>query len=69
MSLDVYLTERIPIKKKGTGVFIRKNGQTVELKLQIRILLSIWVAHKGKRLGFCGVYAQECFHAIEPNQC
>ena len=34
MSLDVYLTERIPIKKKGTGVFIRKNGQTVELTIE-----------------------------------
>lgn len=22
-----------------------------------------------KRLGFCGVYAQGVFHAIEPNQC
>ena len=22
-----------------------------------------------KRLGFCGVYAQSIFHAIEPNQC
>jgi len=29
----------------------------------------IRVAANGKRLGFCGVYAQECFHAIEPNQC
>ena len=27
------------------------------------------LAGNGKRLGFCGVYAQECFHAIEPNQC
>lgn len=34
MSLDVYLTERIPIKKKCTGVFIRKNGQTVELTIE-----------------------------------
>lgn len=34
MSLDVYLTERTPIKKKGTGVFIRKNGQTVELTIE-----------------------------------
>ena len=25
--------------------------------------------HIGKRLGFCGVYAQESFHAIEPNRC
>ena len=34
MSLDVYLTEITPIKKKGTGVFIRKNGQTVELTIE-----------------------------------
>ena len=27
------------------------------------------VADNVKRLGFCGVYAQGIFHAIEPNQC
>ena len=26
-------------------------------------------AGNGKRLGFCGVYAQGIFHAIEPNHC
>ena len=27
------------------------------------------IGANGKRLGFCGVYAQETFHAIEPNRC
>jgi len=27
------------------------------------------VAANVKRLGFCGVYAQGIFHAIEPNCC
>ena len=34
-------------------------------------ILYIWVLITAnvKRLGFCGVYAQSFFHAIEPNQC
>ena len=28
-----------------------------------------YIADNVKRLGFCGVYAQSFFHAIEPNQC
>ena len=31
MSLNVYLITNIPITKKGTGVFVRKNGSNVEL--------------------------------------
>ena len=34
MSLDVYLIERIPIKKKCTGKKKKKNGQTVELTIE-----------------------------------
>lgn len=32
MSLDLYITSKTPIRKRGTGVFVRENGQTVELK-------------------------------------
>lgn len=32
MSLDLYITSRTPIRKRGTGVYARENGQTVELK-------------------------------------
>lgn len=31
MSLDIYIISPEPIKKIGTGIFVRKNGQTVEL--------------------------------------
>ena len=31
--------------------------------------VGINMAGNVKRLGFCGVYAQSFFHAIEPNQC
>lgn len=34
MSLDVYLTIEKTIVKKGTGVFVRKNGQNVELTME-----------------------------------
>ena len=33
MSLDVYLSHRIPTVKKGTGVFIRENCNTIELTI------------------------------------
>ncbi|MBQ3732347.1 MAG: hypothetical protein II859_00115 [Bacteroidales bacterium] len=32
MSLDLYITSKTPIRKFGTGVYVRENGQTVELK-------------------------------------
>jgi hypothetical protein len=32
MSLDLYIKSRTPIKHRGTGVHIRENGQTRELK-------------------------------------
>ena len=32
MSLDLYIRSRHPVKHRGTGVFIRDNGQTRELK-------------------------------------
>lgn len=35
MSLDVYLISEIPVlKEKGTGIFVRKNGQTKELSYE-----------------------------------
>jgi len=32
MSLDLYITSKTPIRKRGTGVYVRENGHTVELK-------------------------------------
>lgn len=32
MSLDLYIVSKTPIKKTGTGVYIRENGETRELK-------------------------------------
>ena len=32
MSLDLYIKSKTPIKKTGTGVYIRENGETRELK-------------------------------------
>ena len=32
MSLDLYITSKTPIRKRGTGVYVRENGQTFELK-------------------------------------
>jgi len=32
MSLDLYIISKAPIRKCGTGVYVRENGQTVELK-------------------------------------
>ena len=34
MSLDVTLTSDKAVQKKGTGIFVRMNGQTVELTLE-----------------------------------
>ena len=34
MSLDVWLTEKEPVAKSGTGVFVREGGQIVELTLE-----------------------------------
>lgn len=34
MSLDVYIISPIPIKKKSTGIWVRKGGKTVELTKQ-----------------------------------
>lgn len=31
MSLDLYITGKTPIRHKGTGVYVRENGQNVEL--------------------------------------
>lgn len=31
MSLDVYLISKTPVRRKGTGVYIREGGQTKEL--------------------------------------
>ena len=32
MSLDLYIKSNAPVIKKGTGVYVRKDGPTVELK-------------------------------------
>jgi hypothetical protein len=32
MSLDLYIKRRTPLRKQGTGVFVREKGQTLELK-------------------------------------
>ena len=32
MSLDLHITSKTPIHKRGTGVYVRENGQTIELK-------------------------------------
>ena len=34
MSLDVYLTAKIPVKRSGTGVFVRENGKNRELTFE-----------------------------------
>lgn len=32
MSLDLYITSKIPVRKRGTGVYVRENGRTLELR-------------------------------------
>lgn len=34
MSLDLYIISKEPVKHKGTGIYIRENGQTKELSLE-----------------------------------
>lgn len=34
MSLDLYIYSKTPVKHKGTGVFVRVNGETKELTLE-----------------------------------
>ena len=34
MSLDIYLKTVTPVERKSTGIFIRRDGQTVELSLE-----------------------------------
>lgn len=34
MSLDLYIISNEPVKHKGTGIYIRENGQTKELSLE-----------------------------------
>ena len=34
MSLDLYINSKTPVKHKGTGIYIRENGQTKELSLE-----------------------------------
>lgn len=31
MSLDVYLTTKTPVARRGSGIFVRENGRTVEI--------------------------------------
>ena len=32
MSLDLYITSKTPVRKRGTGVYVRENGKTRELR-------------------------------------
>ena len=32
MSLDLYITSKIPVRKRGTGVYVRENGRALELR-------------------------------------
>lgn len=34
MSLDLYITSKTPVSHKGTGVFVREDGTTVELTVK-----------------------------------
>ena len=38
MSLDLFIKSKTPIKKTGTGVYIRENGRTRELKTKEEVL-------------------------------
>lgn len=33
MSLDLYITSKTPIHKRGTGVYVHENGQAIELEM------------------------------------
>ena len=50
MSLDLYITSKTPIRKRGTGVYVRENGETRELKhcqrLSITFLMQMSVTFK-----------------------
>lgn len=38
MSLDLYINSEKPVLHRGTGVYIRENGETVELKTKQEVL-------------------------------
>ena len=38
MSLDLYIESKTPVLHRGTGVYIRENGETVELKTKQEVL-------------------------------
>lgn len=38
MSLDLYINSKTPVLRRGTGVYIRENGETVELKTKQEVL-------------------------------
>lgn len=38
MSLDLYIESKIPVQHKGTGVYIRENGETKELLTKEEVL-------------------------------
>ena len=38
MSLDLYINSNTPVLHRGTGVYIRENGETVELKTKQEVL-------------------------------
>ena len=38
MSLDLYIKSKTPVLHRGTGVYIRENGETIELKTKQEVL-------------------------------
>ena len=38
MSLDLYINSNTPVLHRGTGVYIRKNGETIELNTKQEVL-------------------------------
>jgi len=37
MSLDLYIKTKTPVVKRGTGVYVRENGKTKELKTMTEV--------------------------------
>lgn len=38
MSLDLYITSKTPVRKRGTGVYVRENGETRELRTLAEVI-------------------------------
>lgn len=39
MSLDLYINSNTPVLHRGTGVYVRKGGETIELKTKQEVLI------------------------------